>query len=146
MFLHPGFAGSGSFHGSKACKIRFCLRVSRMLDITSEERRALRARAHALNPVVMISQNGLSEAVLREIASSLDSHELIKIRVFNDNREERDTYLKTICDELGAAAVQHIGKLLVVWRPAPEDNSLPKARAPQRRRNAPRKTKRSFQA
>ena len=85
-----------------------------MLDITSEERRALRARANALNPVVMISQNGLSEAVLREIASSLDSHELIKIRVFNDNREERDTYLKTICDELGAAAVQHIGKLLVV--------------------------------
>ena len=116
-----------------------------MLEITSEERRALRARAHALNPVVSISQNGLSEAVLLEIARSLDSHELIKIRVFNDKREEREAYLKTICEQLEAAPVQHIGKLLVVWRPAPEDKAAPKSRPAPRRRNAPRKTKRSFQ-
>ena len=116
-----------------------------MLDITSEERRALRARAHALNPVVSISQNGLSEAVLLEIARSLDSHELIKIRVFNDKREEREAYLETICEHLEAAPVQHIGKLLVVWRPAPEDKAAPKSRPAPRRRNAPRKTKRSFQ-
>ena len=116
-----------------------------MLDLSSDERRALRARAHALNPVVSISQNGLSEAVLLEIARSLDSHELIKIRVFNDNREEREAYLKTICEQLDAAPVQHIGKLLVVWRPAPEDKAAPKSRPAPRRRNAPRKTKRSFQ-
>ena len=116
-----------------------------MLDLSSDERRALRARAHALNPVVSISQNGLSEAVLLEIARSLDSHELIKIRVYNDLREEREAYLKTICDELDAAPVQHIGKLLVVWRPAPEDKAAPKSRPAPRRRNAPRKTKRSFQ-
>ena len=85
-----------------------------MINISSEERRALRARAHALNPVVSISQNGLTEAVLLEIARSLDSHELIKIRVYNDDREERETYLKTICETLDAVPVQHIGKLLVV--------------------------------
>lgn len=116
-----------------------------MLDITSEERRALRARAHALNPVVAISQNGLSDPVLREIARSLDSHELIKIRVFNDDREERESYLKTICDQLGAAPVQHIGKLLVIWRPAPEETATPKPRPAPRRRAQPRKTKRSHQ-
>ena len=112
-----------------------------MLDITADERRALRARAHALNPVVAISQNGLSESVLREITASLDSHELIKIRVFNDAREVREQYLSTICEQLGAAPVQHIGKLLVIWRPSPQV----KAATPRRGRSEPRRTKRSFQ-
>lgn len=113
-----------------------------MLDITSEQRRSLRARAHALNPVVSISQNGLSESVLKEIGRSLDSHELIKIRVYNDERAVREEYLTVICDQLGAAPVQHIGKLLVVWRPAPETKQ--KA-APRRRITDPSRTKRSFQ-
>lgn len=111
-----------------------------MLDITSNQRRALRARAHALNPVVTISQNGLSESVMKEIAVSLDSHELIKIRVFSDEREEREHYLATICDQLDAAAVQHIGKLLIVWRPRP-----PTAPAVRRNPAGPRRSKRSFQ-
>lgn len=112
-----------------------------MLDITVEQRRALRAQAHGLNPVVAISQNGLSESVLKEISTSLESHELIKIRVFNDDRAVREAYLQTICEQLGAAPVQHIGKLLVVWRPAPQKKS-----ASQRHSRAePRKTKRSFQ-
>ena len=113
-----------------------------MLDITSEQRRALRARAHALNPVVSISQNGLSQSVLKEIARSLDSHELIKIRVYHDEREVREQYLSSICEQLGAAPVQHIGKLLVVWRPAPEEKAKP---APRRAKSAPARTKRSFQ-
>ena len=93
-----------------------------MLDITSDQRRALRANAHALNPVVAISQNGLSESVLTEINTSLISHELIKIRVFNDDREVREQYLASICEQLQAAPVQHIGKLLVVWRPIRKPN------------------------
>ena len=112
-----------------------------MLDITADQRRALRARAHALNPVVAISQNGLSESVLQEISRSLESHELIKIRVFNDDRAVREQYLTTICEQLGAAVVQHIGKLLVVWRPSPEALA-PKSR---RSRTEPRRSKRSFQ-
>ena len=112
-----------------------------MLDISADQRRALRARAHALNPVVAISQNGLSDSVLQEIGSNLDSHELIKIRVFNDDRAEREKYLKIICEQLGAAAVQHIGKLLVVWRPSP---AVMAAKSP-RRRAEPRRSKRSFQ-
>lgn len=112
-----------------------------MLDITVEQRRALRAQAHGLNPVVAISQNGLSESVLKEISTSLESHELIKIRVFNDERGVREAYLQTICDQLDAAPVQHIGKLLIVWRPAPES----KAANHRHSRTEPRKTKRSYQ-
>lgn len=122
-----------------------------MLNLSADERRALRARAHALNPVVAISQNGLTESVLKEIANSLTSHELIKIRVFNDDREQREQFLATICRELEAAPVQHIGKLLVVWRPSPENKSasvLPQPKTPGRPRRSraePRRTKRSFQ-
>lgn len=115
-----------------------------MLEITAAQRRALRGRAHALNPVVSISQNGLTETVLKEIGVCLDSHELIKIRVYNDDREERDRYLATICEQLCAAPVQHIGKLLVVWRPAPEETDASKPSA-SRRRAEPRRSKRSFQ-
>lgn len=113
-----------------------------MLQLSSDQIRALRARAHSLNPVVSIAKNGLSDAVLKEIDASLKAHELIKIRVYNDEREERDAYLSAICEQMGAAPVQHIGKLLVVWRPAPEED---KAKAARPRRKEPRRTKRSFQ-
>ena len=112
-----------------------------MLDITAEQRRALRANAHALDPVVAISQNGLTESVLKEISNSLESHELIKIRVFNDDRSVREQFLATICEQLAAAPVQHIGKLLVIWRPGPEAKSVKSRRS----RTEPHRSKRSFQ-
>jgi len=87
-----------------------------MLQLNPEQRRALRAQAHALNPVVAIAKNGLSVSVLKEIDRSLTAHELIKIRVFNDDRAAREACLSEICEALNAAPVQHIGKLLVVWR------------------------------
>ena len=114
-----------------------------MLQLTSEERRSLRAQAHGLNPVVSIAENGLSESVLKEIDCCLNAHELIKVRVYGDSREERDLYLQQICSDLGAAPVQQIGKLLVVYRPSPE-----KAEAAARKstiKRGPRRTKRSFQ-
>ena len=115
-----------------------------MLDITAAQRRSLRARAHSLKPVVSISQKGLSESVMKEIGACLDSHELIKIRVYSDEREEREHLLSEICEHHSAAPVQHIGKLLVIWRPAPEQ-ALPKQ--PRRAsRREPRQTKRSHQA
>ena len=83
---------------------------------------------------------------LAEIALALKSHELIKIRVYNDDRDERDRLIGEICERLGAAPVQHIGKLLVIWRPAPEESAAPaKPRPTARRRAEPRRNKRSFQ-
>ena len=119
-----------------------------MLQLSSVARRELRARAHSLNPVVSIAENGLTEAVLKEIDVNLNAHELIKIRVYGDSREDRIAHLEQICSELGAAAVQHIGKLLVVYRRAPAATATVNAsKSPKSRRPtaAPRKTKRSFQ-
>ncbi len=76
----------------------------------------LRGLAHNLNPVVMISNKGLSEAVLKEINLSLDAHELIKIKVTGDDRELRAQLLVDICTQTNAVAVHHIGKQLVVYR------------------------------
>lgn len=117
-----------------------------MLQLSSLQRRELRAQAHDLNPVVSIAENGLTQGVLKEIDVCLKAHELIKIRVYGDSRENRLAYLEQICSELGAAPVQHIGKLLVVYRPTPVDASAPaKKPAPRRPASTPRKTKRSFQ-
>ncbi len=91
-----------------------------MLKLTPTERSALRADAHVLNPIVIIGEAGLTEAVMKEIDSGLDAHGLIKVRVFGDDREARIGIYETICERLRAAPIQHIGKLLVVYRPKKE--------------------------
>jgi RNA-binding protein len=88
-----------------------------MLKLTPAERSELRSEAHALSPVVLISEEGLKPSLLKEIDNSLNSHGLIKVRVFGDDREARIAIYETICDKLGAAPVQHIGKLLILYRP-----------------------------
>jgi putative YhbY family RNA-binding protein len=94
-----------------------------MLSITLSERLALKGRAHALNPIVIIGNAGLTEAVLNEIAASLKVHELIKIRVMAE-RLQREAVLTEICNRLNAAPVQHIGKMLVVYQPNPEAHKI----------------------
>lgn len=89
-----------------------------MLQITPAQRRHLRGLAHSLKPVVMIGHHGLTPAVVREVSLSLAHHELIKIRVLGDDRELREQWITQLCDELDAAAVQHVGKLLVLYKPA----------------------------
>lgn len=100
-----------------------------MLKLTPAERSALRADAHALNPVVIVGEAGLTPSVLKEIDASLNAHGLIKIRVFGDDRDARIEMYETICEQLGAAPVQHIGKLLVLYRPKKD---TPKERSEKR--------------
>lgn len=89
------------------------------IQLTVAERKAHRAQAHHLEPVVMIGHEGPSAAVLKELHAALNAHGLIKVRVFNDDRAEREEMLKQLADQLDAAPIQHIGKLLVFWRPLP---------------------------
>ena len=98
-----------------------------MLQLTSAQRSFLRALAHPLNPTVMIGGQGLTEAVIKELDNSLNSHELIKVRVLGDDREARNRWYEEICATLEASPVQHIGKLFVLYRPAAEPKiALPK--------------------
>ena len=86
------------------------------------ERKKLKARAHALDPIVHLGGKGLTEAVIAEIGRALDAHELIKVRAGSMERTEREAALAEICARLQAQPVQHIGKVLVVYRRKAEDS------------------------
>ena len=93
-----------------------------MPPLEPDRRRALRAKAHHLDPVVTVGHHGLTPAVLHEIEVALTAHELVKVRVTGDDRDARDDVLSRICAELDCAPVQRIGKLLVVWRERPAES------------------------
>lgn len=89
------------------------------IQLTPAERKEFRAEAHHLDPVVMIGSDGLTPAVKKETDAALKAHGLIKVRVLSDDRAARETIFQALADELNAAPIQHIGKLLVLWRPKP---------------------------
>jgi RNA-binding protein len=91
------------------------------LSLTARERSHLKARAHALEPVVHIGHGGLTEAVFGEIERALAAHELIKVRAGAAERDDRATMREAICARTGAAHVQSVGKVMVLWRPFPDE-------------------------
>ncbi len=115
-----------------------------MNPLSPTEVRALRAAAHHLNPTVAIAGNGLTPNVLKEIDLSLKSHELIKVKLHGIEREERAALLEQICAELDCAPVQHIGNILVFWRPKPE--GAVEDTKPRRRKPAPKNKKQAAAA
>ena len=90
------------------------------IQLTPAQRKEKRADAHHLDPVVMIGADGLSPAVVKETDAALNAHGLIKVRVMSDDRVNREAIFAELADKLSAAPIQHIGKLLVLWRPMPE--------------------------
>lgn len=89
-----------------------------MTELSVKQRQFLKGLAHDLEPVVMIGNNGLTPAVLREVEVNLTAHELIKIRVLGDDRELRKSMVEQLCEQSNAGFVQHIGKLIVLYRPS----------------------------
>lgn len=108
-----------------------------ILEITPRERSLLRARAHALRPVVLIGDKGLSPTVLKEIDGALHAHELIKVRAGGQERDVREQTLTAICEALSCAAVHHLGKILILYRPVPRVMVDDTATRAVRRPNAP---------
>ena len=90
-----------------------------IIQLTPAERKIQRSEAHHLDPVVLIGNDGLTTSVQKEVDAALNAHGLIKVRVFSDDRTQRDTIFLQLADELNAAPIQHIGKLLILWRPKP---------------------------
>jgi len=86
-------------------------------SLTPRQRKLLKAKAHALEPVVQLGQAGLSDTVVAEIDRSLTAHGLIKVRIGDADRDAREALTGEICARTGAAAVQSVGRILVLWRP-----------------------------
>jgi RNA-binding protein len=89
--------------------------------LTPRERAHLKARAHALEPRVQVGQGGLTASVIAEIDRALTAHELVKVRILGDDRERREAIGDEMCEKTGAAPVQSVGKVLVLWRPKSEE-------------------------
>jgi RNA-binding protein len=89
------------------------------LTLTSRQRAHLKARAHALEPVVQIGHGGVQDSVVAEVDTALTAHELIKVKI-NADRDERVEVADTLSTRTGAAVVQRVGKIVVLWRPRPE--------------------------
>ncbi|MEJ6002826.1 YhbY family RNA-binding protein [Paucibacter soli] len=90
------------------------------IQLTPAQRKEKRSDAHHLDPVVMIGADGLTPAVVKETNAALNAHGLIKVRVLSDDRANRESIFAALAEQLSAAPIQHIGKLLVLWRPMPE--------------------------
>ena len=100
-----------------------------MNPLNPKKRSELRSAAHALNPLVIIGDKGLTDEVVAEIDRTLKAHELIKVRAGTDDRKARDAWFADICTRLEAHAVQQIGKVFVIYRANPEARKEP-ARKP----------------
>ena len=90
------------------------------IALTPRERAHLKARAHALEPVVQTGGSGLTDRLVTEVDRALTAHELIKVKIGSDDRAERMTLGEELCDRTGAAPVHRVGKVLIMWRPRPE--------------------------
>lgn len=90
--------------------------------LTARQRTQLKARAHHLSPVARVGQAGLSDAFIAEVDRALADHELIKVRIDTDDRDARHAAADEICARTMAASVQRVGKILVIWRPRPEED------------------------
>lgn len=89
--------------------------------LTARERAHLKARAHALEPIVQVGHGGVTAAVVTEADRALTAHELIKVRLGGADRDERDRLAADLASRLDAAAVQRVGRVLVLWRPRPDE-------------------------
>jgi RNA-binding protein len=92
-----------------------------LTTLTNRERAHLKARAHALQPVVHVGGSGVTDALVAEVERALTAHELIKVKIVADDRAERMAVGDEICARTAATAVHRVGKVLILWRPRPAD-------------------------
>jgi RNA-binding protein len=89
--------------------------------LTTRERSHLKARAHALEPVVQVGHAGLTPELLAEVARALTAHELIKVRIGGDDRSARKSLGDDMATAVDAAVVHRVGKIVILWRPRPAE-------------------------
>jgi len=108
------------------------------MTLNTKQKQDLKAKAHALKPVVLIGEKGVTPAVMKEIEGAIAHHELIKIRIASNDRDERREMIQAICEAASAELVQIIGSIGVLYRKSKSEakpvakaksNAKPKVRA-----------------
>ncbi len=95
-----------------------------MTKLTNNQKKFLRSKGHSLKPVVMVGQHGLSESVLAELESTMAKHELLKIKIRGDDRDEKQKMIDKIIESSNAHLVQVIGNIMVIYRAFDEDPEI----------------------
>lgn len=93
------------------------------MNVTNKQKQYLKGLAHSLKPIVQLGANGFTEGVLAEIDSALTHHELIKVRIPSDDREEKSLIMDAIVRETKAIKLQVIGHVIVLYR-ASQDSKI----------------------
>lgn len=91
------------------------------VSLNARQRARLKALAHALEPIIQIGKTGVQDAVTAEVNTALTAHGLIKVKINDPDRDEREQIATAIAAATDAAIVQRVGKVVVLWRPKPED-------------------------
>ncbi len=102
------------------------------MTLSEAQKKYLRGLGHALKPLIMVGESGLSDALLAEYESTLDHHELIKVRVRVGDREARDAMIEKLCKKSSATLVQRIGNVALVYRANPEKKPEKRLRIPSK--------------
>jgi RNA-binding protein len=95
------------------------------MELSEKQKKALRRRAHALKPVVIVGQRGLTDAVVAAADEALERHELVKIRFAGCDRDQRDRLIRELARRTGAVPVQRVGFVLTLYRRHPERPRVP---------------------
>lgn len=94
------------------------------MSLTDKQKKHLRKLGHGLEPVILTGGAGLTPGLIAELRTSLEHHELLKVRVRAGDREGRDAMIRALCEESGAQLVQRIGHVALLWRPNPEHRKV----------------------
>ncbi|MDU0355457.1 ribosome assembly RNA-binding protein YhbY [Paraglaciecola aquimarina] len=98
------------------------------MNLSNKQKQHLKGLAHSLKPVVQLGGNGLTEGVLAEIDLAINHHELIKVKIPTDDREEKSLIIDAIVRETQAVKVQTIGHILVIYKQSEQKKiDLPKS-------------------
>ena len=92
------------------------------MEISNARKKELRTIGHNLNPIIMIAEKGVTEAIEKEIERALEDHELIKIKININDPALRKEWAADICEKHRATLVQSIGKTALILRNAKKPN------------------------
>ena len=87
------------------------------MDLSEHQKKHLRGIGHQLKPLIMVGDAGLSESLLAEYETTLDHHELMKVRVRVGDRDARDALIEQLCTDTSAVLIQRIGNIALLYRP-----------------------------
>ena len=87
------------------------------IALVTSQKRYLRTLAHTLKPVILVGAKGITAALLAELGGALDHHELVKVKIAADDRDERNAWVSEMTERADAALIQRVGNIATLYRP-----------------------------